>query len=427
MKNYIVLIMFLAISSATYGQFTSATGGTHYSSGNVGIGTSAPNYLLHVKDATPSIVLERNGSVKWEWRIDNVGKYVLENATDSKEPFRIERNAPTSSFFIKGDGFVGIGTNNPEERLQIEESTNGKDVALRLRALTDGGSGRSWYITGDPDVRSLHLGEEASSSDLTIDVDGNIGLGTSVPTARLHVYDSDPTFLLQRLGSTTWETRVDNAGRYVVENRVTADEPFRIEASAPHSSMFIKGDGNVGLGTNAPDAQLHLVHATPSLVLQRVGSASWETRIDNAGRFALKNRGNAYEPLKIEPSAPTSSIFVRGDGNVGIGVGDPSSRLVVDGNVVTEEVKVQDVTNPPDYVFEADYELRSLPETKAFVQEHKHLPEIPSGQEMIANGIDLGEMNLKLLQKIEELTLHLIEQNERIEHLENALENLREE
>ena len=71
--------------------------------------------------------------------------------------------------------------------------------------------------------------------------------------------------------------------------------------------------------------------------------------------------------------------------------------------------------------------MRSLPETKAFVQEHKHLPEIPSGQEMIANGIDLGEMNLKLLQKIEELTLHLIEQNERIEHLENALENLREE
>lgn len=67
-----------------------------------------------------------------------------------------------------------------------------------------------------------------------------------------------------------------------------------------------------------------------------------------------------------------------------------------------------------------DYELRTLSETKKYIQENKHLPEIPSAAEIGENGIDLGDMNMRLLKKIEELTLHLIEQNEQIKELQTS-------
>ena len=80
----------------------------------------------------------------------------------------------------------------------------------------------------------------------------------------------------------------------------------------------------------------------------------------------------------------------------------------------------------PDYVFEPEYNLLSLEETEAFIKKHQHLPELPSAKEIEANGVQLGEMNRLLLQKIEELTLHLIEQQklnkeliQRIEKIEN--------
>ncbi|MEM0942053.1 MAG: helicase associated domain-containing protein [Bacteroidota bacterium] len=79
----------------------------------------------------------------------------------------------------------------------------------------------------------------------------------------------------------------------------------------------------------------------------------------------------------------------------------------------------------PDYVFEPDYELRSLQETKEYISEYKHLPEIPSAKEMEANGVDLGDMNMRLLKKIEELTLHQIELLERLEKQQEQINELK--
>ncbi|MCV9387483.1 hypothetical protein [Reichenbachiella ulvae] len=97
--------------------------------------------------------------------------------------------------------------------------------------------------------------------------------------------------------------------------------------------------------------------------------------------------------------------------------------LTIKGHLHSREVKVA-INAGPDYVFESDYELRSLLDTKKFIEDNKHLPEVPSAKEMEASGVELGQMNMLLLKKIEELTLYQIELLERLEHAEEKIQEL---
>ncbi|MNL27728.1 hypothetical protein D3C87_1493360 [compost metagenome] len=119
----------------------------------------------------------------------------------------------------------------------------------------------------------------------------------------------------------------------------------------------------------------------------------------------------------------TTKLAINLDGNVGIGTTNPTSKLTVAGNINSREVKVT-VDAGADFVFENDYNLPSLKSVDKFIKENKHLPEIASAAEMKNDGINLSEMNIKLLQKIEELTLYSIEQNKKIEILEKKVEKL---
>lgn len=118
------------------------------------------------------------------------------------------------------------------------------------------------------------------------------------------------------------------------------------------------------------------------------------------------------------------------DGKIGIGTNNPDELLTVKGKIHTQEVLVDlNGAVAPDYVFQKyydgfsllqpEYELISLGELETFIKENHHLPGIPSSEEMNENGISLKEMNLKLLQKIEELTLYVLEQQKEIEALKN--------
>ncbi len=98
------------------------------------------------------------------------------------------------------------------------------------------------------------------------------------------------------------------------------------------------------------------------------------------------------------------------EGNVGIGVDDPDERLVVDGRIKAEEIHMDEVT-PADYVFDEDYDLMSLDALKAFVQQHGHLPGIAPGAQMVAEGVSVGRMQTRLLEKVEELMLYTIDQH----------------
>lgn len=96
-------------------------------------------------------------------------------------------------------------------------------------------------------------------------------------------------------------------------------------------------------------------------------------------------------------------------------------RVTVAGQVHDREIKVTATAGGADFVFADDYTLPKLQEIEAFVKKNKHLPEIPSAAEMEANGLHLAEMNIKLLQKIEELTLYLIIQQKEMELMKNEI------
>lgn len=117
----------------------------------------------------------------------------------------------------------------------------------------------------------------------------------------------------------------------------------------------------------------------------------------------------AYDNLGCVSGGMCASRFtIMDNGNVGVGILNPSDKLAVNGKIRAKEVKVESA-NWPDFVFAKDYVLPTLQETEKHIKEKGHLPGIPSAAEVEKNGIELGDMNKKLLQKIEELTLYLIE------------------
>lgn len=112
-------------------------------------------------------------------------------------------------------------------------------------------------------------------------------------------------------------------------------------------------------------------------------------------------------------------------GDVGIGVHDTKGfKLAVAGNLIAEKIVVKNRQNWPDFVFSPDYSLMSLQETAAYISAHHHLPGMPSAEEVKEKGVDLEEMNAKLLQKLEEMTLHLIRLDEENKALKAAVEKL---
>lgn len=132
-----------------------------------------------------------------------------------------------------------------------------------------------------------------------------------------------------------------------------------------------------------------------------------------------------YDPtgMRIATSDFTQTIVTATNrvGDFGIGTLAPKSKLDVRGKIIADEVEVK-VNKGADFVFSSDYNLKSLSEVETFIKENNHLPDIPSEKEMQENGLNLNNMQIKLLQKIEELTLYVIEQDKKINSLEKQLD-----
>ena len=119
----------------------------------------------------------------------------------------------------------------------------------------------------------------------------------------------------------------------------------------------------------------------------------------------------------------TRLMTILGSGNVGIGTANPDQKLTVKGTIHSQEVIV-DMSVLPDYVFKPTYHLPTLAEVKAYIDQNHHLPEMPSANQVAKDGLSLGDMNAKLLKKVEELTLYLIEQQEINRSLQAQITNL---
>ena len=133
----------------------------------------------------------------------------------------------------------------------------------------------------------------------------------------------------------------------------------------------------------------------------------------------VNNSGMTYANNIWSLGARTN--FFEGDVKIGK---DTERKLDVNGTIRAKEVKIE-ATGWSDYVFGDDYALPSLTDVEDHITTHKHLPDIPSEKEVLENGVNVVEMQAKLLQKIEELTLYVIEQNKRIETLEKENNNLK--
>jgi hypothetical protein len=138
--------------------------------------------------------------------------------------------------------------------------------------------------------------------------------------------------------------------------------------------------------------------------------------IDNLSRGSLANATSmALIYGEFDPDPAFQKLVI--NANVGIGTVNPTHKLSVNGGIRAKEVVVN--TGWSDFVFDDDYDLMSLPKLEKYILSNNHLPDIPDAAEVEKNGISLGDMDAKLLQKIEELSLYLIELNKKVENLQN--------
>jgi hypothetical protein len=280
----------------------------------------------------------------------------------------------------------------------------------------------------------LHLGTN-NDSKLTLLPNGYLGFGVQNPGAKFSIikdgtapggYDDGKTFFVTgTYGSGQAydggiEFRHDNLSQgiglgynTIYQTGYNANQELNLigKGSGPITLNAVGGaSGNVGIGTASPSYKLDVASRL------RVGA-------QGGNDFTLIGGGvgvGASVQLFYADGAENTRLMGNNDswlnayyGNLGIGTTNPQEKLSVNGKIRAKEIKVE-TTNWPDYVFSSSYKLPDLSETEEFIKANNHLPEIPSAAEVEKDGVSLGEMNAKLLKKIEELTLHLIELNKKL-------------
>lgn len=270
---------------------------------------------------------------------------------------------------------------------------------------------------------------------------GNVGIGTSSPVSSLDVngeiaikYGSAFRVNVPDGNSGNWTSSSNRVIFKTNWSQALGDFiDFKVPGSVTNSALlrFTKS-GRIGIGVEIPSQALDVfgsisasgsIYSNGDLYFKRdseikIKSFTGGGNTPSQTHSIIKNgwRHN-QDYTSIHAAGITenteASIVIQGNGNVGIGTTNPDSKLTVAGNIHSREVKVT-VNAGADFVFDKSYQLRTLDETEKFIMENKHLPEIASENEMLEKGLHVGEMNIKLLQKIEELTLYMIEQNKEL-------------
>nr|WP_320120072.1 hypothetical protein [uncultured Marinifilum sp.] len=308
------------------------------------------------------------------------------------------------------------------------------------------GGGSAVYInqvsTSQPILR-LSSGIATANQQVKFSVENNgwVGVGTTSISEKLTMY-TDGTSQVATLyankntglgNSNGFVVGLETAGNGVVWNRENNFIRFGTNAL---ERMRLTSDGKLGLGTKTPVDRFTIVSSIPEISLRGTATNQFEGGRIRFGEYSNTSDLGAY--IHYDASANIFNIgvhnastgddiatdnnaisIIRSNGNVGIGTQAPGSfKLSVNGTIRAKEIKVE--ANWADFVFEDDYQLRDLSELEVFIKQNGHLPDMPSEKEVDSEGISLGEMNSKLLQKIEELTLYTIQlQKDNLRSLKN--------
>lgn len=266
---------------------------------------------------------------------------------------------------------------------------------------------------GNSYINSGNLGIGSSSPAYKLDVFGSIGVGSQSVNA-----NTTKIFLKNPAGK-TWA--ISSGANMITESSFSI---YNWTDNQSNPFFHISNDGNIGVGTYSPQAKFHVqgdLQNNGNILLGHMGDTNYLTSRE-VGQI-LGIRGSQDIVFGTYTNNWINRMIISNSGNVGIGTLNPDSKLAVNGTIHSREVKV-DMTGWSDFVFKKEYNLPTLEQVEKHISEKGHLENIPSEEEVLNNGINLGEMNAKLLQKIEELTLYMIEQNKRIDKQDEEIKEL---
>jgi hypothetical protein len=369
----------------------------------------------------------------------------------------------SSNSFSSGNstvaGRLGIGTITPATLLQmvgttdLSPTTHGLMVLGATNASNIGIDQNEIMARTNGVASTLYLNHEGGNIVFngTNTAGGNVGIGTSTPTSILSLGGTAArTFQMERntTTSTAGQGLTISSGGAIAGTANLAGGDLTLKSGistgtgtsaihfltstagasgstdrTPSEKMTILGSGNVGIGTLVPARRLDIRGSddgTPQIRLS--GSAApqyyWEFGEESlsTGDFFLDYMGSSgiKHPLRIKTS-----------GYIGIGTTNPDALLTVNGTIHAKEVKIDLSGSFADYVFEKNYSLKPLSEVHLYIKDNGHLPDIPSAEDVKKNGMNVADMQVKLLQKVEELTLYAIDQQKRIEALEKELREVK--
>lgn len=341
--------------------------------------------------------------------------------TDNKT-FKIKTNNQTRINVISS-GKVGIGNFTPVWRFDVKGGSINTDSLYRINgvaALSQSGS-------------DFQVGSGTS----------RIGIGTSSPLASLHVNTASQEAIRVNGGTNL----IGGTGMFMsfYENSVYrgyigsysgsgADMDFGTGGSNTTGSVHLtiaatprftlNSSGNVGIGTTTPVSRLSVLQTGTTNPTFELTNTSKGPNISYGhfgatGDWYLRSAANAGKVILQDQSA---------SGTVAIGTTyvPAGYKLAVSGKVICSELKVQLPAAWPDYVFGEDYSLMSLTDLRNYVNANHHLPGIPSAEVVESNGgVEVGEMQRLLIEKVEELTLYILQQEEKIRNLQTAVEQLK--
>jgi len=310
-------------------------------------------------------------------------------------------NSSSTTYGVYGGAF---GTGSGNKRGGAFDAYGGTGENIGVRGFAQNGS-KSVGVYGYAAGAATNWAGHFDAGDVIID--DELGIGTTNPTSKVHIE-----------GATSTSQPVLNA---ITNFSGPSDVPAVKGYSVPnpgygYGGYFTGGYRGIYGYANGQSytGEVRGIYGYAS------GDSGVGTRVGLYG--AAANGGTNWAGY-----FGSGNVYVTNDLRVGSGSfnGAVGYKVMIDGKMIAEEVRIQNSTLWPDYVFQDDYKLSSLEDVAAHIETNRHLPGIPSAEEVKENGQHLGEMQIRMMEKIEELTLYLIDLNQELKTVKNELSELK--